>query len=125
MRWRLSQSREAFIKVLDVDRVIDIFHKLAARTTGAVAKRALNFSALGLSLSPRPSHPCFPHTTSPAQLQFDPLYGFLSQLNWRVQWIEPPGETSLTSGCGDFKDLHDASTAHAALPQVIYAHVTE
>lgn len=38
--------------------------------------------------------------------------------------MEPPGETFLTSGCGDFSDLHDVLT-HATPGQVIYAHTTD
>lgn len=44
-------AQKPFIKVLDVERVIDIFHKLAVRTTYALPSRPSSLCCQSLSFS--------------------------------------------------------------------------
>ena len=101
VRWRLWYNLAAFIKLLDVEGVIDIFCELAVGTTYALPSgpSSLCCQSLSLSLSHKQAphthtHTCththtHTHTLWPVHFQFDQFYGFFSQLSWKLQLIEP------------------------------------
>ncbi len=133
-RWRggrLWYSLEAFIKVSDVERVIDIFRKLAVRTTyslpsGPSSLRSVSlflpvsyfyfFSFLSLSIPCTHTHThIYTHTLCPVHFQFDLFNGFLSQLSRKIQLIEPCCEISLRSGYSRFSECGPCSSAHICM----------
>lgn len=106
VRWKAWYRLDAFIKVSDVEKVIDVSCKLAVRTTYAKWTpkfvRSISFF-LRLSHTLIHTHFCVVH------FQFDLFYGFLTGLSWKIRLIEPCCEISITQGCSRFSECGPCS----------------